>query len=655
MTGKILFTSATLFLFILAGAGAEQKTYFVKPGDTLEGIAVAVYSALPGKEPVDADNAARAYLIYQVNRERLKLTMVAADYGTDPSYPVEPDMELLIPIQASYPNPSSLAALARKELVNLKAREKKASESVKVRDTEGKRTDEITEAVFSLDFNGSLSLSRVDYARPPYLMSDGTVLPPGDSGGLDLYVWQVLEHANAKKTVVIFPDSGRSPGAAYGKFEWMQWIADPNPGKQTAVMLESIDPDRDGNLLGEFGKIKDNHPRFDAFKALSIPVGLNPSMAFFYLRPGTLCLGLEDKDILGRFTERRAFVAKQVEDEFDRYRKRTLGDFYRFFPVHTELLVAKLENDIRKSVRAKKPGREAAELVNGLEREFAALYLDPGFLDMVLARYGDDRIPKVLNAIDGILACHTAVTFEEYRKTVAALRDEFIAPETVQLLKEYRDTRTRDLNRQLYLERDQAIAVRFAALPENTLAFCELGLGHIYNQISLCLEKKNYNLVVFYHPALAFDASAAPEPVAAQDPDTHARVLLANPLSAGYFNGLTIPPSFRETYESDAGTRLKIDTAYALLKDGDFSAQDGLMGDRKCFIDARYMPGTGVLLRLHTMDGDTPAVRHYFINGASAAEQASNMEKLAADGSVPERDRQLLALFAQLYLAGRNL
>ncbi|MBN1410580.1 MAG: hypothetical protein JW969_07020 [Spirochaetales bacterium] len=644
---------AIAFLLVFAGYG-EDISYIVKPGDTLEDIAVDVYKNLPESETPATANAFRAHLIYRENKGLLGLEMLPTGYTDIPRYTIEPGMELAIPVKDTYPPPTQLKALIDKDLFDAKMRIKKEMEAMEMQGVSQEKTGQIREMVFSRDFNDQVTLVRMIHANPAYVLTDKTAIPAGETREVDLYVWKIIQNEEAKKTIVIFPDTRTFSDAGYKKLLIMEQIAGENPEKNQSVLLESFDNEADRKILEQFQSLQNGKLQFDARKVLNARTkgiqDMLPSMAWYYRNPGTGCLGIENSAMVKAYRERAADLDRRIEKEYEAYRKEILKDFYRLYKAHTDLMILQLEGNIQESFnRNRFSNPDVIKAVNRLQRDFALLYLKPDFLDHVLAEYTDKRIDKILTLLDKLLGARTKTLFMEFRDKIHALETEYISPEVSARLKQYKRDLTRKLKHDLIIERDTAIAGAFSSLEDGTLGICELGLEHIQNQIDLCRDKKSYNLVIFHHPDLKDDSKdAGTGLVPGQDPARHLELMESFPAPSLVQGSLV-------SYDLTGTEETSIEQAYTRFSSGDYSYQYEQIENRRIFVNLRQVPENGALLRLCYKDNDSITAKFFFVPGKTPERQYTNIGKLLDECPLPLLETRVLSLFKEVCLADINL
>ncbi|MBN1798895.1 MAG: hypothetical protein JW822_09975 [Spirochaetales bacterium] len=660
----IMFIVLCGWLILFNMFAQDTLTYTVKKGDTLESIAIEVYGNLPYSESEPFDNRFRSILIFNENKKRLGLSITFEDYDWNPVVKLEPNWELIIPVcTQGYPGKPELKHMLEKEMIAVKLEIRSGNEAVQLEKIKNSTTDNVRKIIFAGNENNDYILEQVFYEKTPYPLSDGAVLPQLHSARYNFFVWQIIEHPDAKKTVFLFPDTGINLDGAVSKLLIMNEIADANYNKQLVVLLELLDNVNDKNLISRFYDLRGKKTDCDFSRIVSSPcaetsnnektrAAMSCSMALFYQNSAIKVSGAEDSNEIEEYVDRKGGVEKEIEENYRKYRQAQLKEFYEFYYLRTELFLRRIEDDIIDS--ALKRGitdAKRASQINSLQLEFARLFLSEEYLDILLAKYEDKRIEKILSAIDEICGSHTITRYNLYKQDIMQSWETHASAEVLKQLDDYKQKLLREGKAELLLKRDEIIAGSFAALEDGAVGICELGVDHVYNQIELCMMNKEYNLVVFYHPGINALDRNYPQ---AQNPQMHEQVMAQNRLADSYFNELKLPDGFEAATEAEVKQLRFLREKYILFRA--LPVENDILNQKKSVIEIRRIPSQGELVRLATSAADgTISQAYYFFPKKNNEESDKSYAELFSATDITEQGKKLLRKFTELSNAAKDL
>lgn len=270
----------------------------------------------------------------------------------------------------------------------------------------------------------------------------------------------------------------------------------------------------------------------------------------------------------------------------------------------------------------------------------------------MLLKYEDNRVEDILAAIDQICGSNTTALYRSYKTDIILSRKQMVSSELDAIPLDYKQYLNTDLNSKALAKYNSVIAEVFASLPDGSIGICELGLEHIYHQLSLCLEKGTYNLVVYHHPSLKSVAIDYAEP---QDPQEHKEQLDKYIIDNTYFDDLIIPTIFKTTYENDSNNRELIQRAFLLFKNRDFSLQDITLQNGQSTIYFKDVTNIGGLLRLARYNDNTLTIKYLFVPGNTVEQINKNLEKFVTEEGSNAQEKKLLLRFTQVIDAGKDI
>jgi hypothetical protein len=642
-----------------AGVGAEPLVYTVKPGDTLESVAALVYAALPGAEANPADNRFRGALLFLGNRDRLSLSLQFHGDDWEPVVALPAGREIEIPTPADgYQTPAALQALMSVEIEKAKRAVRAQNEALAPQTVE--KQDRIETMILQEEPGGSLSLSRVAYKKKPRLLTDGAALPPADVHG-DLFVRRVIENPGAEKTIFIFPttyDGNKNGFAVYGV---LCDIAAQNPGR-SVVLLEGVDAVADRAVLDTVNALPARFPNLDPTAVLAaidprLPSSAEqrplvaPSVALAGLGVATAARGLEDNAAFNNYRSRLGRLASEADRAFREFRGTAQKVFLAFYDPLTERFIRELEESILGAAQ-KRRIRDAATAaaINARQREFARLYVRDDFFGTELSP-NDRAVRAVLLDLDILCGSSGSALYDAYTADVKRAWRKNTDPDTEARLKTFRDTYIKDARRELTGQRSAFIAASFSSLTPGAVGIAELNVALVADQIDLCLAKKSYNLVVYYHPDLDLADTRTPAPV---DPallgDLFGRSRSPGPLPAD----IVLPPGYVPAVDWPRAAAALIREKFLRWRTAPAAAQD--IGKGQASLAIEEIAGAGMLLKITGRgNNDTLFTHYYFIPGTTDAQRKETALALITSGTVSGLERSVLENAFNIMAASKNL
>jgi hypothetical protein len=657
----IIFLSS-YFLF----SAATNETYKVKTHDTLPGIAINFYSKKPFSEKDVEQNMYRWILIFNENRERLGLKIEFRSFGWDPVVYIEPGQDILIPVMDEmYPEPVKLENMIYEEMVKTKGNLRSSLEDPDVVIYKNKRGETVREIVLSEDGSGDLAIKDIIYDRQYNKLTDNTVVPYAPDSEFEIYSYKTIQDVSADKTIFIFPDLHTDYQVGFSRYMTMSMIEELNSGKNIFVLLESTDRTSDRVLINDFYDIRKKKIEYDISKALTEPFaafrgtdnmrpGIIPSMALFYENDNINVIGSENRSSLEDYIKSEKLISKEIEQKYFEYRKALLGEFYLYHKKETEKLILNIENSIMLASQENKINdiSKIYEL-NRLQENFARIYLGEDFYEVSLSGLLEKNLADILISIDNLCGANTLKTFLAYREMVRTKRAELVKPGTDKDIYEHKKIIEQEIYDRFLLARDMEISETMASLPENSIGIFELGTAHINNQIRLCKEKKNYNLVIFHHPALNYELLSY---AFTQKPKEHLLLMNKYSLKSDSFSGLIMPDDFRNEYESNAELRYRINENFMKIKETYLSYIDESIRLNEIGIYILKLNNTGDIIRLvKKNENNEIELRYFFIPGNTVDEKNNSILSLMDNNAVSEKEKKVLGSFIDISKAEQNL
>ena len=667
-----------IFNFLITGTVVFTDTYQLYSSneeDTLEKIAIHVYSTLPNSEAVPYENRYRGYLIYEENKDSPGLTVKFRGYDEYPVILISPGHTLKIPIrEEGYPTVSELQAMIAKELISVRENIKKKNESISLQRISGLKTGDISKLTLSLDERGELILEDVVFENAPYVLTDGTVLPQSDPLERDLFVWKIIENRQARKTIFLFPEAYLNFEGANRKYLVMSNILQSNNGKKNIdILLESIDDNVDSEKIDTFKKLKQSNYYFDFFRILTPPSvasenteikrsTMKPSMALFYQHPSIDIKGLEEKQKIQSYIESGENAIKErTEREYRDYKNEIESHYQRYYELQVNLFLRQIEESIVSSSKTNIiTDDQRIKQINDLQIEFVSLIMQDS-LWFLRGEKQDTQIGDILKAIDNICGSSTVSIHYSFKKSISEKSDEEekLMKELESLLQERKSILTKEHNSSLLRIRDEMVSAIFSALPEETAGICELDVARIQNQAALALKNEDYNVVIYYHPLLNDNRLHTPYP---QNPDEHEKALESNPIPVDFFNDLFVPADFKNRYESDGNVKNQIVKTYILFKSAGLYYEDGSLGEagslgkRSIVINGTLVRDLGCILRVARIGDDNRlTIKYYFIPGKNVRERSKFIEEKIMKENLDDLERKILLKYATISEASLDL
>lgn len=531
------------------------------------------------------------------------------------------------------------------ESASLKSELRKKNEFPALRKLSGKITDKIGSILLRSVENDEPVLLKVDFSDSPYVLTDGTILSQSHPAELEVFVWQILEHDQAAKTVFLFPYSDGGAAGAYGKFLKMNELALDNPDRMPVVFPAdpAVVPERSLRKEEEF---------YDFSGAMA---GLSPSLAFFFQNkaaelpdPGSARAGGLD------YAEGERKIDAALKAEYEANRADLESHYKKYAELQAEAFLLAIETSIQKAValnRIADGGRIAR--INELQLKFAGYYRKSGPAGLAGDAALGVEAAELFASIDEICGSNTKDIFlATVKESARKLREE---EELLSRLRaaqaERKSALMAELEHGIRTARNNLVSDGFSSLAGGAIGFCELPAADLQQQMSLCLTKQEYNLVIF-HPGSRPEKAAALRP----DPRALAAVLKDNALPEDFFRDLVIPELFRENYQADTAIRAAIRRTYVHCRAHDGFYRDGPLQPGQIGIRDTRVAGLGSLLRVVFADeGTQVGAKYYFLPGVETEERVGFIEESLALPDVPEREKRIFSKVAKILAAARDL
>lgn len=667
---RIITFYLTLSLFVIMSlslfAQDKKDVYTIKYGDTLQYIARNYYYKQSKNEPIKLDNTFRWLLIYKENKDQLNFKITFRDFGWNPIVIIEPNQSISIPIyEGNFPSPSELKNMIYEEMKNSKLEIKRKYEAPELQKKESVEDYEIKEITFIKDASGNLTKESITYNIRPYILKDGTALPNSCNIDFDIFVWKIIEHPTADKTVIIFPDTYKDFVCGFKRLLAMKSIADANKEKNISVLLEATDSKNDSLNINKFYELRKYNKFFNFSRIISEPFGyyrntkekrvaMNPSIALFYLDDRIDVVGAEDESQINEFLKNEKELKKKFSQNYKKYEDDILKEFNDYHKKENKIFIKRIEDSIIKSTEENNIiDEEMIFQINKLQVNFAKLFLSINFLNILLEKHSEKSVINVLKSIDELCESDTFKIYTSYKKNIMINRKKLVPYEPEKKLHKYKKYLLNTLNNELFVSRDEFISNSFDSLKTNSIGICELGIGHIYNQIALCEEKKGYNLVIYHHPSLRYDLLNYSSP---QNPEEHRILFDKYRLDQQYFSDLIIPDYFENQYNTNKELKSLIDKEFIIFKQTDFSFTDNLLKEKMLRIHIKKVSNIGKITRISKLyDKKNIEVKFCFIPEKYIEESEEEIETIFPPEIIGEEESKTLIKIREIEKAIKNL
>lgn len=509
----------------------------------------------------------------------------------------------------------------------------------------------VADVVYRLRFRMEDALpvfESAEYLGTRYTLVDGTQIIRSRESKTDIYVTDIFEHRNARKTVVILPAVYTDVEWGFEKFLVLQDVVSGNPGKTIYILLEGIESG--SPVIDEFSALRTADLYLDINKTVSEPLALfaglgktrtavSPSMALFYQKDGIRLDGLLDAV---EPLEPAEGVEPDVQTDAEEIAVRWFDELSRDYVAgQVHRLVIDLEGEITRA--AGLPGNRGNTVVNRLneyQRNLAETLTSSEYLQGEIREGVDTNIRLILGDIDALIGSATDEVYDRFTDRISHARSVAL---NIAELTEKDEPVTVGNSPSAYRDRALAIAAAFERLPDGSIAVCELSADMVDEQILLALRSADYNVILYNEPYAEPHLNTVRY---VQSPDEHRTVLEKSAMDLD-LDTLYVPRAYvgrlDETALDTIGKQLKVfRSAY---RDAD---------DEKGTL-VHYFQATdaGGLLRITDLESQND--EYYFLPGADLEEQSKQAPQAYAREEIPELSRLLIRKWAQVTQASLGL
>jgi len=520
-----------------------------------------------------------------------------------------------------------------------------------------RRNDVLYRVILAAD-GGTQTLSGVSYQGTSYTLTDGTVVNQTRQSSDDVFVSCVIEHRNASKSVVIVPANEATDSRLYERFLALRLLVGSNPDKAFSVLFgDYTAPDAPATAALQAIRIRladesQISSAADLIAETGFQTRLTPAAALYLtdrsIEASRIPAELEPQGADGTDDSAKHRIEQQQRRSAVEDQVRAVRDSYEAFAVST--FVADFETTLQRAVsEAGGAADRAIPRINALQREVATLILAGDFVDR--ARNGTDTHARgLMRSIDDISGSRLVSKYEGFAAHITAADDAthslmeaatsvFPKGEPVGPAKRADDSQL-----------DEQFADALSAMPGGSVIICELPRALIENQIILCFEHADYNLIVYEWPTKPKDSAHDEESAPA---DRQAPLFAAlSPILP--ISDLGLPSRYQALVALDP--RL----ADVLTTELNIAAQayrDYQGKESETAVHYFAIPDLGAILRLTRWGSRSTADRYYFVPGADLREQTRAIDdgSMLSGMQISDDDRRVIEKWSKVVDASTGL
>ncbi len=499
----------------------------------------------------------------------------------------------------------------------------------------------------------NLRLRSVTYERDPYGLTDGIAIAQSPVYKSEVFIRNIFEHAEAKRTVFLFPSGEDDPGRAYERFLLLREISTANPDTPFYIMLDGYDSKHDEPILDELRSIKSSITRLDYYRLLQNLSSMSveqrrsrpevaASMAFYYFLDRATLRGVGSETVRSGAGPIEAAnidpaTVREVNDRITEYSAGFGGYMEEIIDGQIYQTLKTIELDIVGSVQENEvSGPDTIRRINMLQRRVARIATEDAYVSFVTS-HNRGVLRETFSEIDELCGSNTRSIYEE-----ATSRFDRLSPveaagsfeSTLAAVKKVLE-HTRSI-----VEVEQKAAVLsdvFDALPEGSAGVIEVAPALVYDLIENCLQSAEYNLVLFSGlERTATETAAENTPIMElnpPDPSTHRKALFASPPTRDHMDELVVPGGVEIPWESDRRLRDLVEEYLVIIKTR-IIHENRSVNPGEFITQYEPVPGLGGLVAMRYLDtGARPATTVVYVPGDSLADQLDFIRASVIDGN----------------------